>query len=87
MLRSSAFKQGGEFKRALNNFLNSKGNTKLPALLDSTGSFLRDQYKEVFGPSGFLMAKNSRGTSMVWTGELKSRTAYRTSKNPRVIDR
>jgi len=86
MLKSSAFRQGGDFKRALNNFINSKGNTKLPALLDVTGSFLRDQYKEIFGPSGFLMTRNSRGTSMLWTGELKRRVAYRTSKNPRVIE-
>ena len=50
--------------------------------LEEIGQILRDDYKDTFGKAGFLMPViGSNYTPLEDTGELKSATAYRTSKD------
>lgn len=54
------------------------------SLLSNLGEALMNEYYKVFGRVGQLMPPNSKGKAMDWTGDLKSKVAFRTSKEPTI---
>ncbi len=52
------------------------------SLLSNLGEALMNEYYKVYGRVGQLMPASSRGKAMDWTGELKSKVSFRTSKSP-----
>lgn len=84
-VQSGELTNSPEFKQAMNEWARNALNTNADEeLLDDVGKLARDKYKEVFGKIGRFMPPDSTGTPMFETGELKSATAYRTSKNKQI---
>jgi hypothetical protein len=57
-------------------------NAPTSALLNAYGRFLRDNYKELFGIRAMPFMPSD--TPLYETGDLQSKTAYKTSKGKRV---
>jgi hypothetical protein len=68
------------YKRWSKNLTNAKATT---VFVNEVATIIRDKYASLFGKAGYLMPIiGSNSTPLLETGELVSKVAYKTTKNP-----
>lgn len=79
-VRMREWLRDAELRKAFMRWMGTKPSaTTTRKLLNDFGAFLRDNYKEIFGRVGPFMPPDSTGTPMFEIGDLKNKTAYKTS--------